>query len=160
MDYCFPGDEGGEKLTILVVERHSKMKKAVVVLSKGSTGRYAVRMVVDPIKECGDKDLTVIVKSDQEPAMKFLVDDVCMAMTGARTIVEQAPNGTKGSNGIVDMAVQLAEQCLRTVRSALSERMNVRIDTKHPVIKLLCESRWTARQHMNDARRRRLRCWA
>ena len=92
MDYCFPGDEGGQKLTILVVVgRHSKMTKAVVAPSKGSTGRYAVRMVVDPIKGCGDKDLTVIVKSDQEPAIKLLVDDVCMAMTGARTIVEQAP---------------------------------------------------------------------
>ena len=140
MDYCFPGDEGGQKLTILVVVgRHSKMTKAVVAPSKGSTGRYAVRMVVDPIKGCGDKDLTVIVKSDQEPAIKLLVDDVCMAMTGARTIVEQAPNGSKGSNGIVDRAVQLAEQYLRTLRSALDERMNVRIDTKHPVNKWLCE---------------------
>ena len=39
------------------------MKRAVVVPPKGSTGRYAVRMVVDLIEECGDKDRTVIVKS-------------------------------------------------------------------------------------------------
>ena len=32
------------------------MKKAVVVPSKGSTGRYAARMVIDLIEECGDKD--------------------------------------------------------------------------------------------------------
>jgi hypothetical protein len=30
MDYCFPGDEGGQKMMILVVvERHAKMKKAI-----------------------------------------------------------------------------------------------------------------------------------
>ena len=51
------------------------MKKAVVVPSKSSTGRYAGRVVVDLIEECGDKDRTVIVKSFQEPAIKFLVDD-------------------------------------------------------------------------------------
>ena len=139
-DYCFPGDEGGQKLTILVVvERHSKMKKAVVVPSKCSTGRYATRMVVDLIDECGDKDRTVIVKSDHEPAIKFLVDDVCMARTGARTIVEQAPKGSKGSNGIVERAVESTQQNLRTLKSALDERMNVRIDTKHPVLAWLCE---------------------
>ena len=140
MDYCFPGDEGGQKLTILVVvERHSKTKKAVVVPSKGSTGRYSVRMVVDLIEECGDKDRTVIVKSDQEPAIKFLVDDVCMARTGVRTIVEHAPKGSNGSNGIVERAVQSTEQYLRTLKWALDARMNVRIDTKHPVLTWLCE---------------------
>ena len=67
MDYWFPGDKGGQKLTILVVvERHSKMKKAVVVPSKGSTGRYAARMVIDLIEECGDKDRAIIVKSDRQ----------------------------------------------------------------------------------------------
>ena len=49
-------DEGGQKLTVLVVvERHSQMKKAVVVPSKSSTGRYAVRVVVDLIEECGQR---------------------------------------------------------------------------------------------------------
>ena len=38
MDYCFPGDEHGERLTVLVIiERYTKMQ-AVVVPSKGSTG--------------------------------------------------------------------------------------------------------------------------
>ena len=140
MGYCFPGDEGGQKLTILVVvERHSKMKKAVVVPSKGSTGRYAARMVIDLIEEYGDKDRAIIVKSDQEPAVQFLVDDVCMSRTGAKTIVEQAPKGSKGSNGIVERAVQSTEQYLRTLKSTLDERISFRIDAKHPILTWLCE---------------------
>ena len=79
-----------------MVERHSKMKQMVVVPSKGSTGRYAANMVLELIEECGDKDRQIIVKTDQEPAIKFLVDDICTARTGAKKIVEQAPRRSKG----------------------------------------------------------------
>ena len=140
MDYCFPGDENGQRMTILVVvERHTKMKKAVVVPSKGSTGRYAARKVLDLINECGDKDRPVILKTDQEPAIKFLVDDVCMTRTGAKTIVEQVPVRSKGSNGVVERAVQTVEQYIRTLKSQLDERHGVKVDTKHPVLTWLCE---------------------
>ena len=115
MDYCFPGDEGGQTI-LVVVESHSKMKKAVVVPSKASTG-----MVIDLIEKCGNKDRSILVKSDQEPAIQFLVDDVCMSRTCAKTIVEQAPKGSKGSNDIVERAVQSTKQYLRTLKSALDE---------------------------------------
>ena len=88
MDYAFLGDEEGNKLTTLVIiEKHSKMKKFVVVPAKGSTGRFAARKVLDLLQECGDKNSTVIVKSDQEPAIKVLVDDVCMARTSDDAIM-------------------------------------------------------------------------
>ena len=108
------------------------MKKAVVVPSKRSIGMYAAQMVLELISECGDKDRDVIVKTDQEPAIKFFVDDVCMARTGARTIRELAPKNSKGSNRVVKRAVQ-------SLKSALDERMAVKIDTLHPVLTWLCE---------------------
>jgi hypothetical protein len=142
MDYCFPGDDKNH-MTVLVVlvveERYTKMKKAVAVPSKGSTGNFATRMVLDLIKECGDERRDIIVKTDQENAIKFLVDDICTARMGARTFVESGPKGSKGSNGIVERAVQSVEQCLRTMKSSLGERMNVKIDVLHPVNSWLCE---------------------
>ena len=82
VDYCFPGDLEGERLTVLVVvERWSKMKKAVVVPAKGSSGKFAAGMVLEIIRECGDMDRAIIIKSDQEPAIKCLIDEVC----GSRT---------------------------------------------------------------------------
>ena len=96
-------------------------------------------MVLELISECADKDRDVIVKTDQEPAIKFLVDDVCMARTGARTIRELAPKNSKGSNGVVQRAVQSVEQFVRTLKSALDGRMAVKIDTLHPVLTWLCE---------------------
>ena len=119
MDYCFPGDEFDRLTVLVVIERYTKMKKAVVVPSKGSTGSYAARMVIELINECGDKDQDVILKTDQEAAIKFLIDDVCVNRTRARTIKECAPQGSKGSNGIVERV----EQCLGTLKSSLDERM-------------------------------------
>ena len=140
MDYTFPGDEAGQKLTVLVViEKNSKMKKAIVVPTKGSTGKFAAQKVLDLIRECGDKDSTVVLRTDQEPAIRFLVDDVCMARTGAKTMVEVTPVGSKGSNGVVDRAVQTVEQYLRTMKSQLDERYGVRIDIKHPILTWTCE---------------------
>ncbi len=74
------------------------------------------------------------MKTDQEPAIKFLVDDVCAAATGARTIVEQAPVKSKGSNGVVERAAQAVEQYLRTLKSQLGGRYAVTIDTRLPVL--------------------------
>ena len=91
-------------VVLAVVERYSRMKKMAVVPSKGSMGEYAANMVLSLIEECGDRDSAVIIKSDQGPAVKFLVDDVRVNRTGAKTIVEEAPRGSKGSNGIIERA--------------------------------------------------------
>ena len=140
LDYCFPGDEGDHRLTVLVtVEKYTKMKKAVVVPSKGSTGQYASRMVVGFIEELGDKDREIIVKTDQEPSIKFLVDDICTARTGAKTVKECSPKFSKGSNGVVERAVQGIEQCIRTMKSSFDERYKVKVDIQHPVITWLCD---------------------
>ena len=86
----------GQRLTFLVVlVRPTKMKKAIVVPSKGSKERYVARQVLVFVSafsgESGDKDQIIIHKTDQEPAIKFLVDDVCMARTGAKTMLKGRP---------------------------------------------------------------------
>jgi hypothetical protein len=91
------------------------------------------------IKECGDECGDIIWNTDRGDAIKLLVDDICTARTGARTIVELVPKGSKGSNAIVDRAVQSVDQCLRTLKSFLDERMKVNTDVMHPVNAWLCE---------------------
>ena len=62
-----------------------------------------------------------------------------MNRTGARAIKELAPKGSKGSNGVVERAVQAVEQNLRANTSSLDERFGVRVDVQHPVLTWLCE---------------------
>lgn len=140
LDYCFPGDTDGNKLTVLVaVEKQSRMKRGIVVPSKGSTGQYAARVVMEMIDECGHRNVPIIIKTDQEPAIKLLVDDLKVARTGAQTMTEEAPKGSKGSNGVVERAVRSVEEYLRTLKSALDARMLVCIDARHPVLTWLVD---------------------
>ena len=140
VDYCFPGDEFGHRLSVLVaVEKYSGMKASVVVPSKGSTGAFAARKVVELMNECGNKDADIILKSDQEPAIKFLVDDICKNRTGAKTIEELAPIRSKGSNGVVERAVSSVESYIRSLKSQLDERYKVKISVDHPIVVCLCD---------------------
>ena len=54
-------------------------------------------------------------------------------------MVELAPVQSKGSNGMVERAVQTVEQYFRTLKSQLDERYGVKVDTRHPVLTWLCE---------------------
>ena len=140
LDYCFPGDEFGFKLTVLVgVERHTGMKLASVVPTKGATVMFAARRVVELMNECGNRDTNVIVRTDQEPAIKFLVADVLKLRTGAKTMVAEAPKRSSGSNGFVERAVQTCEGYIRSLKSQLDERYVVKIDIGHPIVTWLCE---------------------
>mgnify|MGYP007086147446 CR=1 FL=1 len=95
--------------------------------------------IAQVIKECGDECGESIWKTDRGNAIKLLVDDICTARAGARTIVESVPKGSKGSIAIVDKAVRSVEQRLRTLKASLDERMKVNIDVMHPVNAWLCE---------------------
>ena len=56
-DYCFPGDEKGARITVLVGrERVTGMTMASVVPVKGTSGQFAAMKVLDFIKEwrCGN----------------------------------------------------------------------------------------------------------
>lgn len=132
LEYCFPGDEFDHRLIILVaVEKYTKMKEAVVVPNKGSTGRYVVKMVLELIDECGDSHRDVILKTAPGPAIKLLVDDICANRTGARAIVEMSPKASKGPNGVVERAVRSVEECLQAAKSSFDERMNTEVETEH-----------------------------
>ena len=62
-DYCFPGDEFGYKLTVLVgTERLTGMTFGTAVPTKGSSGKFAVGRALDFIAEVGDMDGQIILK--------------------------------------------------------------------------------------------------
>ena len=91
-DCCFPGDELGYKLTVLVGrERGTGMSMAAVLPSKGSTGKFAADKVMEFLAECGSQSGDIIVKTDQEAAIAYLVKDIVLERgdeKGCRTIVE------------------------------------------------------------------------
>ena len=69
-DYCFPGDEFGYELTVLVgTERLTGMKFTTSVFTKGSSGKLAVDRALDYITEVEGTDGQIIIQNNQEPSI-------------------------------------------------------------------------------------------
>ena len=54
------------------------MTMATVLPDKGSTGKFAADKVMEFMAECGCQSGDVIVKTDQEAAIKSLVKDIVL----------------------------------------------------------------------------------
>ena len=139
-DYCFPGDEKGARITVLVGrERVTGMTMASVVPAKGTSGQFAAMKVLDFIKECGAAETEKILKTDQEPAIEALMADVVKTRGAAITVLEKSPVGSSGSNGVVESGVQSVEGLIRTLRSACQERMDTRIKLEEKIVIFMAE---------------------
>ena len=142
-DYCFPGDEFGFKLTILVgKERNTGMSMATAVPVKGSSGKFSAQKIMELIQECGDGATDIIVKSDQEPAITILMKDLMEErgdVKGRRTILEESPVKSKGSNGQIERGVQMVEGHIRTMKSTFEERVKGQVDAERRIVYFMAE---------------------
>ena len=139
-DYCFMGDEAGDKVTILVGrERTTGMTMATVVPLKGSSGQFAVLKVLDFFKLCGAEESEAIIKTVQEPAIALLIKDVVQARRGMVTMVEKSPVGSSGSNGVVERAIQSVEGLIRTLKSACEHRWGLILKPDEKTVLFIAE---------------------
>ena len=71
----------------------------------------------------------VVVRSDQEEAMKALVENV--RQLGIGIVVEHSPKYEKQCNGRAEQGVQQLEGMIRTLKLVLEDRVKKRIPTDH-----------------------------
>ena len=108
MDYCFPGDEFGYKLTVLgSIEKLTGMKFGTAVPTKGSSGKFAVDKVLDFIAEVGDMDCQIIIKNDQEPSIQYFINDSVESRESGRSHLEESPVKSNGNDGVVERAYRV-----------------------------------------------------
>ena len=133
-DYCFPGDEFGCRLTTLVgKERQTGCVMATAIPTKGSTGRFSIDKVLEFVEEVGDSSAQIIIKSDQEPAIVSLAEDIVKAREEGRTVVEESPKQSSGSNGVVERAVQEVEGQMRALLIAVETRLGEEMKPTEPL---------------------------
>ena len=76
-DYCFMSTEGNPLATILLAkENATKMSMATVVPLKGGSIEFPANRVMAFLKEIGLEGADVVLKSDQEPAIKDLLNNI------------------------------------------------------------------------------------
>ena len=88
---------------------------AAVVPEKGARGIYATDKCLEFIAENGDAQGDIIVKTDQEPSSQYLIKDLLEQRAEGKTIVEESPVKSSGSNRIVERGVQEVEGRIREV---------------------------------------------
>ena len=90
------------------------------------------------IADNGDQAGTVVVKTDQEAAIEFLVKEIVKEIVEeraeGRTLVEESPTKSSGSNGIVEREVQEIEGKIRSLFLALSMRLKVDIGVRERIV--------------------------
>ena len=153
IDYCFPcgagvkprnlrekASEAAGNMTVMVLrDRDTRMTAAAVVPRKGTTGDFAAKRAAAFCTEIGYSGVSIIMKSDQEPAMKAVVEEVARWRAPAKTIIEQSPVGSSQSNGIIERAIQSYEGLLRTLKSGLESKWKAEIPDGHAIFSWLSE---------------------
>ena len=94
------------------------------------------------LKEIGLEFGDLVTKTDQEPAMGTIVENLGKSRAaggGGAFIVEQSPVGASQSNGVVERGIQSVVGQVRVLLDALEARWGVDIPTTHPVITWIVE---------------------
>ena len=141
LDYCFLGGAEDDKTnTVLIAkDRDSKMVMASVVPVKGSSHQFLARRVRAFLNELGYENLDVTIKTDQEPAIKDLVNEVIKLRGTAKTMKEESPVGSSASNGVIERGVQTVEGQIRVIKNALEERLKIKIPGTHCILSWMVE---------------------
>eukprot|EP00973_Karenia_brevis_P048179 6686566-Karenia_brevis.AAC.1 len=95
---------------------------------------FAIDKCLDFIDENGDSKVDILIKSDTEEAMRLLVGSIQEGRHQSKTVVEEVPKGSKGSNGVVEGAVQEIEGRIRSLLLSLEERFNRETDAKERIV--------------------------
>lgn len=66
--------------------------------------------------------MDIILKTDQEPAMKSLLEDIRGRRPKAKTFVEHSPVRESASNGVIERGIQSVQGMLRSLKIALEEK--------------------------------------
>ena len=143
-DFMFlgPRDEPGETIPCFVMrEVSTRMTLSAPVPSK-STGTFVASRTMAFLEEIGCKHMDLVVKSDQEPAIQAIVDEVGRrraAIGAGRFVVEHSPVGASASNGVAERAIQSVQGQVRVLKLALEDRLQVKIPHRHPVVPWIME---------------------
>ena len=136
-DYFFMGESEGPGCIAALIVKDCRTKSiiALAVLRKGKDP-YVVQRFVQAISFFGYK--RCIVRTDQEPSIVALVDEVRDSWTG-ELMHEKSPVGDHRANGWVESGVRTVEAQIRSVKLSLENRYNIVLDHTHSVITWVIE---------------------
>ena len=144
LDFMFlaPKDSPGDTVPCLVMREVVSNMVMSAVIPRKTTGMFAAKRALAFLSEVGCFHGDLIVRSDQEPAITSLLNEVGRlrgAAGGGSFIVEASPVGSSGSNARVERATQSVQDQVRVMRVALQGRWKVDVSHRHAVFPWMLE---------------------
>ena len=133
-------EQEGTHPIVVVRDHNTRVTFAHMLQGKSTTKEeyslYVINAILRDIEHLGHKK--IVFKTDQEAAMKGLQERIRMARSD-QTILENSPVEESQSNGVVEKAIQEVEGMVRTLKSALEERIGHKIKPESPILGWLIE---------------------
>ena len=147
MDYGFMTKKGTDDqmgpMLVLKESRHG-LVKSMVVPAKGPSQEWVPRRCHSWIADIGYPK--VVLKNDNEPAIEALAKEIRNGSRGIADTVrmeaiipENSEVGESQSNGRTERAVGSMEGLIRTLKSALEERIGIKLEPTDNILKWLVE---------------------
>ena len=125
-------------------ERQTKMMSSHMVPYKGAGTQWVTALLGCDLRNLGiANSSTIVLKSDQEPALVDLLKDVqrwrVERNSRATTTIEHSSVHDSKSNGFVERGVRSFEQIFRTHKLDLERKVGKGVDVHLPVMAWLAE---------------------
>ena len=90
----------------------------------------------------------VTFKTDQEPALVDLANQICALRPESRSCITHSGVGDSKGNGFAERAVQSVEEMVRVQKLAVESRIKAKLPCVHPLMSWLVEHAAHAQQHI------------
>ena len=119
---------------LIMKESECKSVWAYPVMHKGAANEpWVVKQILHDIDTIGLSKERIIMKNDQEPAIKDLRSEIARQRNAA-TAADESRVGDSNSNATIEVAVQEVENMTRTLRSSLQSKLGSKIKLEHLIV--------------------------
>ena len=140
IDYCFlSGKAETEPATTIVgSDKHTQAVLAHVVPKNGTESVWVAQQLDRDVKKFGYNG-RLFAKSDQEPAVVYLMNPLARRRISAPTVIEHSTAYGSKSNGRAENTVRRVEEQVRAMKLALEAAVGVTLDVHHPIFEWMVE---------------------
>ena len=132
VDYCFLRNVvGGDYVPVIVMKDYdTRLLAAHVVPVKGADIEWVSKQLVRDLERLGHPG-RLAIRSDQEPALVNLLEEVAKMRGDSTTVLEHSLVGDSQGNGFIERGVRTIEEMVRTIKLDLEARLSQKIEVKH-----------------------------
>ena len=130
-DYCFLRNRPAEASIPVLVgkDRKTRCFVAHVVPGKGAKSDWIAVQMVRDFRKMGYHG-RVVVRSDGEPAIRDLMQELARARGDLETSIENTPPGDSRANGYAERAVRSLEEQIRAIKIGFEQNTGREVDVQ------------------------------